>query len=271
MNILASLVLYQHSFQEIELTLDSLLNEKNIDKLVIVDNGSFCTWLDDYKHDKVDVIRLTDNEGFGAGHNKVFEHYKNQCSYFLICNPDIYYAQGEVDKLFSFCKENSVDLSVPKIIYPNGALQYATKLLPAPFQLFGRRFLSSFFPNINNEYELRNANFNAAFYAPSMSGCFMMVSNNAILQVQGFDLRFFMYLEDVDFSRRISAGNFNVVYCPDSTVVHLSQRKSYHSFKFLFYHMTSAIKYFNKWGWFFDKERQQLNKRCLSSLPTRSE
>ncbi|STW21833.1 Uncharacterised protein [Klebsiella variicola] len=27
----------------------------------------------------------------------------------------------------------------------------------------------------------------------------MMVSNNAILQVQGFDLRFFMYLEDVDF------------------------------------------------------------------------
>lgn len=118
MNILASLVLYKHSFQEIELTLDSLLNEKNIDKLVIVDNGSFCTWLDDYKHDKVDVIRLTDNEGFGAGHNKVFEHYKNQCSYFLICNPDIYYAQGEVDKLFSFCKENSVDLSVPKIIYP---------------------------------------------------------------------------------------------------------------------------------------------------------
>ena len=149
MNILASLVLYKHSFQEIELTLDSLLNEKNIDKLVIVDNGSFCTWLDDYKHYKVDVIRLPDNEGFGAGHNKVFEHYKNQCSYFLICNPDIYYAQGEVDKLFSFCKENLVDLSVPKIIYPNGALQYATKLLPAPFQLFGRRFLSSFFPLIS--------------------------------------------------------------------------------------------------------------------------
>ena len=115
MNILASLVLYKHSFQEIELTLDSLLNEKNIDKLVIVDNGSFCTWLDDYKHYKVDVIRLPDNEGFGAGHNKVFEHYKNQCSYFLICNPDIYYAQGEVDKLFSFCKENLVDLSVHHI------------------------------------------------------------------------------------------------------------------------------------------------------------
>lgn len=67
MNILASLVLYKHSFQEIELTLDSLLNEKNIDKLVIVDNGSFCTWLDDYKHYKVDVIRLPDNEGFAQG------------------------------------------------------------------------------------------------------------------------------------------------------------------------------------------------------------
>ena len=94
MNILASLVLYKHSLQEIELTLNSLLNEKSISKLVIVDNGSFCHWLNDYKHDKVDVIKLSNNQGFGAGHNKVFETYKNQCDYFLICNPDIYYAQG---------------------------------------------------------------------------------------------------------------------------------------------------------------------------------
>lgn len=271
MNILASLVLYKHSFQEIERTLNSLLNERNIDKLVIVDNGSFCEWLNDYKHPKVDVIKLTENQGFGAGHNKVFEKYKSKCNYFLICNPDIYYSAGEVDKLFLFCENYGIDLSVPKIIYPNGALQYATKLLPAPFQLFGRRFLSSFFPNINDEYELRKANFDTAFYAPSMSGCFMMVSNHAIEKVRGFDLRFFMYLEDVDFSRRISAENLKVAYCPDSTVVHLSQRKSYHNVKFLLYHMISAVKYFNKWGWFFDSDRKRLNNLCLSLLPTKTE
>lgn len=267
MNIIASLVLYKHTFHELESTLTSLLNEKTIDKLVIVDNGSFCEWLREYHHPKVDVIRLPDNQGFGAGHNKVFLDYQNKCDFFLICNPDIYYSHGEVDKLFNFCKDNDVDLSVPRIIYPTGTLQYATKLLPAPFQLFGRRFLSSFIPDVNHKYELRDADFDAAFFAPSMSGCFMLVSSKAMTKVIGFDLRFFMYLEDVDFSRRISAEDLNVVYCPFSTVVHLSQRKSYRNLKFFFFHVISAMKYFNKWGWFFDSERRRLNQRCLSSLP----
>ena len=35
-SFLASLLKSEHSFQEIELTLDSLLNEKNIDKLRIL-------------------------------------------------------------------------------------------------------------------------------------------------------------------------------------------------------------------------------------------
>ncbi|EPK8593585.1 glycosyltransferase family 2 protein, partial [Pluralibacter gergoviae] len=250
MNILASLVLYKHSYRDIEQTLHSLLSEENIDKLVIVDNGAFCQWLDDYTHPKVEVIKLSSNHGFGAGHNHVFEKFKDACNFFLICNPDIYYAKGEVDKFSSFCSERDIDLSVPRIVYPNGTLQYATKLLPAPVQLFGRRFLSSIISGINDEYELRDANYNAPFYAPSMSGCFMLVSSKAVKRVHGFDTRYFMYLEDVDFSRRISSEGLNVIYCPESTVIHQSQRKSYSSFRFLLYHLASTIKYFNKWGWF---------------------
>ncbi|EMB4323098.1 glycosyltransferase family 2 protein [Pluralibacter gergoviae] len=267
MNILASLVLYKHSYRDIEQTLHSLLSEENIDKLVIVDNGAFCQWLDDYTHPKVEVIKLSSNHGFGAGHNHVFEKFKDACNFFLICNPDIYYAKGEVDKFSSFCSERDIDLSVPRIVYPNGTLQYATKLLPAPVQLFGRRFLSSIISGINDEYELRDANYNAPFYAPSMSGCFMLVSSKAVKRVHGFDTRYFMYLEDVDFSRRISSEGLNVIYCPESTVIHQSQRKSYSSFRFLLYHLASTIKYFNKWGWFSDKERVLLNSRCLSLLP----
>ena len=31
-------------------------------------------------------------------------------------------------------------------------------------------------------------------------------------------------------------------------------------------HMKSAVKYFNKWGWVFDKKRMQRNKECLDAL-----
>ena len=31
-------------------------------------------------------------------------------------------------------------------------------------------------------------------------------------------------------------------------------------------HSINIIKYFNKWGWFFDKERLEINKKVLTEL-----
>jgi hypothetical protein len=34
----------------------------------------------------------------------------------------------------------------------------------------------------------------------------------------------------------------------------------------LFQHIKSAIQYFNKWGWFFDEERQRMNGQILNDI-----
>ncbi len=94
----------------------------------------------------------------------------------------------------------------------------------------------------------------------------MLISQQALIQTGGFDERFFLYLEDVDLSRRVSGLGLNVQYCPDSMVVHESQRRSYQDFKFLIFHIVSAVRYFNKWGWLIDPERDRLNALCLSQL-----
>ena len=31
-------------------------------------------------------------------------------------------------------------------------------------------------------------------------------------------------------------------------------------------HIKSAIHYFNKWGWFFDKERRQMNNQIMHEI-----
>lgn len=267
--IIASLVLYRHSLSDIQNTLNSLLEEESIDKICIVDNGSYCQWLNDFDHVKIDVIKLEKNIGFGGGHNIAFERCSHLYEYdfMLVCNPDIYFDFGEVDKLYSFSVQNKTGLSIPKIIYPDGRLQYSCKLLPRPMQLLLRRFFPSASNGINFKYELRDADYGRAFFAPSLSGCFMLLSKEAIERTSGFDQRYFMYLEDVDLSRRVCIESFNVSYCPSSTVVHESQRGSYRDVKFLYYHICSAIRYFNKWGWFKDKEANALNDRCLSNLP----
>ena len=267
MKIIASLVLYKHQYQEIEPTLSSLFREESVSKVVIVDNGGYCEWLSIFCHQKLEVIRLPVNRGFGAGHNTVFEQYANLARFILICNPDISFAAGEIDKLYQFSLNNAVGLSIPKVIYPDGSLQHGCKLLPSPYQLFVRRFMSRSAGPVNNDYELQRADYSRPFFAPSLSGCFLLISREVLHDIHGFDPRFFMYLEDVDFCRRVCETVHSLSYCPDAVVVHESQRRSYIDVRFMGYHIVSAIRYFNKWGWFFDKRRKELNHRCLSTLP----
>ncbi|MGD9425274.1 glycosyltransferase [Pantoea sp. NSTU24] len=266
MNIIASLVLYRHAYEDISRTLDSLLAEQSIDKVCIVDNGNHCDWLRSYLHPKVSVLSLAENKGFGAGHNRVFQEYKDKCEYILICNPDISFSCGEVDALFHFSKEHNLSLTIPKVIYPDGSLQHSCKLLPTPYQLFMRRFFSPYMKISNHDYELHHADYDRPFYAPSLSGCFMLISQQALNQIKGFDERFFLYMEDVDLSRRVSSAGLSIQYCPQATVVHESQRRSYQDAKFLIYHIVSAVRYFNKWGWFIDCERKRFNTKCLSQF-----
>ena len=119
--------------------------------------------------------------------------------------------------------------------------------------------MKKFKDQINNKYELRNLNYNLEQEVPTISGCFLISPTNVLKEIGGFDERFFMYLEDVDLSRRVGL-KYKVAYTPVATVVHEYAKESYQNKKLLFYHTISAIKYFNKWGWFIDKYRNQKNK-----------
>lgn len=266
MKIIASIVLYKHTYQDIQKTLISLINESEISKIILVDNGGYCSWVEEISCPKISFLRLKKNIGFGGGHNAAIELYKNEAEFFLICNPDIHFVCGEVGKLYNFATQNTVGLLIPKILYPDRSFQHSAKLLPSPYQLLIRRFFPGLSFSVNYDYELRQADYEKSFFAPSLSGCFMLISNEALLRVHGFDARFFMYLEDVDLSRRICSEDLPVLYYSGAEVIHEAQRSSYKSFKFLCYHITSAIRYFNKWGWFFDSERAELNSKCLTQF-----
>lgn len=81
----------------------------------------------------------------------------------------------------------------------------------------------------------------------------------------GFDERFFMYLEDNDLSRRVGQVSRTMFY-PHVSVIHEYKKGSYKNPKLLIYHITSAVKYFNKWGWMFDNEKKKVNHLVLKEL-----
>ena len=90
---------------------------------------------------------------------------------------------------------------------------------------------------------------------------------SALQRVGFFDERFFMYFEDVDLSRRIHK-HYKTIYYPEAVIYHDYQGGSCRNFKLLKLFISSAIKYFNKWGWFFDRERLLINKATLHNLDT---
>jgi hypothetical protein len=93
---------------------------------------------------------------------------------------------------------------------------------------------------------------------PNLSGCFMLLRVDVLNIVGLFDEQFFMYLEDTDLSRRIN-NQFQTMYYPEVSIIHKYEKGSYKVFKLLVYHIQSAFKYFNKYGWFFDPVRTTIN------------
>lgn len=216
----------------------------------------------------VEYIFNNKNCGFGAAHNQVIDKVLGKSKYHLILNPDIYFEQNAIPKIIDYMELHpDVGCVIPKVLYPDGSIQYLCRLLPSPLTLFARRFCplysKAFASKINYRYEMRFSGYEQVMDVPYISGAFMFLRNEVIKKTGKFDKRFFLYLEDVDFSRRINKY-FRNVYLPDVTIYHEHGRHSYKKNALLIQHIISAIKYFNKWGWLVDRERSAINAATIN-------
>ena len=107
--------------------------------------------------------------------------------------------------------------------------------------------------------------YNKEMEVPYLSGCFMFLRTEALKKAGLFDERFFMYPEDIDLTRRIHM-RYKTKYYPKVSIVHAHEKGSYKNISLFYIHLKNMIKYFNKWGWFFDKERKKINARILSQF-----
>lgn len=263
-NIVCSIVLYRHTYEELFLTLNSLINSVYISKIILVDNDQ-SDWAENFIDQKIEYLKSPGNIGFGSAHNLAINKYAESCYFFLVCNPDIVFDSIEFDKLFNFALITNAGLFLPKIVYSNGENQFGARLLPSPLNLFARRFSPKYAESLDETYLLKNISLSKPSFVPYLHGCFMLFRSKCLLELKGFDERYFMYMEDVDLSRRC-AEKYGNIYYPLAQVMHLHEQGSYKNKTLLRAHLRSAWQYFNKWGWYFDSKRQLLNRRCLKQI-----
>ena len=272
MKLSASIVLYNTKIDELKKVINSYFAYKGEKQLFLVDNSPTDKLKDIaemYPNNDIYYIFNNENMGYGKAHNiGIKKSIEQELPYHIILNPDIIIEEGTLEKLTSYMEQHpEIGNIMPKIIYPNGELQYLCKLLPSPIDLIFRRFIpfKKWKDTINKRYELHAFEYDKIMNIPNLSGCFMFLRTEALKKIGFFDENIFMYLEDIDLNRRIHS-QYKTIYYPDATVIHEHQKESYKSKKLLKAHIKSAIYYFNKYGWFFDKERTNINRNVLREL-----
>jgi len=263
----ASIVFYHNHKKQLLKAINSFLNTDLKVKLYLIDNSSN----DELKEltsidNRIEYIFNNANLGYGTAHNIAMrKSIEDGALYHVVLNPDIYFEAGVLENLFSYMEQNSeIGNVLPQVLYPDGEVQHLCKLLPTPTDLILRRFIpsKSWKEKRNDLYELRFSGYNKIMNVPNLSGCFMFLRVSALKDVGLFDESIFMYLEDVDLNRRLHV-KYKTMFYPEVSIVHEYAKESYKSKKLLMFHIQSAIYYFNKWGWFFDAQRDKINTECL--------
>ena len=263
----ASLVLYHNSIQDVDKLLECVL-KSSIDQLYIVDNSRNDSFrILEKRSEKIRYIH-NENIGYGGAHNiAIREAIALGAKYHVVLNPDIYFNDGTIEALTKYMDNNSnVGQIMPKVYYPDGELQYLCKMVPSPMDLIFKRFLPGRFTAKSlYKFQLRFTGYDKIMNVPYLSGCFMFFRVSALKDIGLFDERFFMYPEDIDITRRMHE-KYKTIFYPEVSIVHAHAAASKTNLKMLRVHIINMIKYFNKWGWIFDKKRHEINRKLLKDL-----
>jgi GT2 family glycosyltransferase len=261
-DVTASIVAYKTNHAELEQVVRCCRGSSLRVEIFVVDNSPsdelafVCSALG------IKYVHTTKNVGFGTAHNIAFNN-SSTSKYHLVLNCDVQFKYDTLEQLVAFMELNeSAGLVMPRVLYPDGSPQKLCKRLPTPFDILARRVvpksLNRLFQDQMNAFELSDLDMSKVLSVPYLSGCCMLLRKKALRDVGMFDERYFMYFEDLDLTRRIHQ-RYQTVYYPRATIIHRHERGSHKSMRLLFCGIHSAVQYFNKWGWFWDSERDRIN------------
>tara|TARA_B100001057_G_scaffold410349_1_gene425398 strand:- start:141 stop:962 length:822 start_codon:yes stop_codon:yes gene_type:complete len=268
-DLLISIVVHGTEIEE----LDNVIRHMNLKSiqiiydLVIIDNKGdkkteiFCL------NNGISYINALKNVGFGAGHNLASKYFNFSHEIQLILNPDVLISADNINAAFNFIHCNKdVSLLSPKLLNEDGSIQYICRFLPSPISLT-KRFISKAFNLKANPLEDKLNLSNNHIEVPSIHGACFFVRSSDLESVNGFDERYFLYVEDIDLCRELSEYG-SIIYLPSCFAIHGHQRGSYSNLNLFKHHLKSFINYFIKWGLFIDMKRNIANnsaiKKCNS-------
>ncbi len=218
MNIELSVIIINYNgLQFLQNCFDSLiqnLNEIN-HEIIVFDNNSVdeSTVFIKEKYPNVICIQSKQNLGFGVGNNRAVA--AAQGDYLLLINNDTIVLDALKPVLEHLKSDNSIGVVGIKMLNKNKEYLQSSRKFPNPRNMFQMKnmlrleneFKSGIF--IKNSYEV-----------DWMTGSFLMLSKQTYQEIGGFDNDYFMYVEDVDFCKKIAELGYKRIFLPAFSYIH---------------------------------------------------
>jgi len=194
-------------------------------EIIVVDNNSSDDTLSTIRQKFPNVLLIAEktNWGFGVANN--IGVAAASAPFVMLLNSDAFLLQDTGTALVNYLKQNpEIGCVGPRVLMPNGLPQ--PKIfgnLPSLWRLFcqscGLNLLfkgSQFFSGIDAD-KTNLASLNVGW----ISGVCICLRREIYQAINGFDPRFFMYCEDIDFCRRLKNKNLQVVHLNAHEILHM--------------------------------------------------
>ncbi|PIR59055.1 MAG: hypothetical protein COU69_01550 [Candidatus Pacebacteria bacterium CG10_big_fil_rev_8_21_14_0_10_56_10] len=233
MTHLSTIIVHYNADELTQICLRSLqqLKTDGIDhQVVVVDNGSKeALRLPKALRSKgVEVIRSDSNLGFTGGNNlglrHAIDHYKSD--WVLLLNNDTRLAPDCAKRLLAAGQTaGRVGIVNPKVYFTAGREFHGQsyrqadlgKVLWYAGGSIDWEHVTAFHRGVD---ELDRGQFDQDTQTDFATGCCLLVSRQVLETIGLLDERFFLYLEDVEFSLRARSAGFEIRFCPQAKVWH---------------------------------------------------
>ena len=221
-------------------------------EVIYVDNCSTDGSVDMVKsnYPKVKILVNDRIYGFGENNNRGAEMASGK--YLAIINPDIILQKNSLDRLFEYAENNdSWGVLAPKLLNADGTLQYSVRKFVSLKIMLSRFFTvgkDSCENETVNDYLNKDIDSSKVQMVDWAIGAALFVRRDFFQKMGGFDLDYFLYMEDEDFCLRCWKNGKPVVYVPQSEMMHTHLRSSSKLNKMTFVHFKSLLTFFRKHG-----------------------
>jgi GT2 family glycosyltransferase len=170
----------------------------------------------------VRLERMEKNLGFTGGNNHALAVQAGRHS--LLLNSDTVVHPGAIAAALSYLEAHpEVGILGPKVLNPNGSLQYSCRRFPNPVAaLFRNTAIGKLWPNnpFTRDYLMQDWDHSKEREVDWVSGCALLARQEFVEKAGGLDPEYFMFCEDVDWCWKAWELGFKVMYVPTGTITH---------------------------------------------------